>query len=69
MQHGKHFPRIEELLCVEGAFDRDLLVEIDGVEHFRHQIAFFDADAMFARQHAAYRDAKPQNIRAKRLGA
>ncbi|MGI8569954.1 MAG: hypothetical protein ACR2KT_13275 [Methylocella sp.] len=28
VQHGKDLSRIEELLCVEGAFDPDLLDEI-----------------------------------------
>ncbi len=53
---------------IEGAFDAHLLREIDLVEHLAHQIALFDADAMLAGQHAADRDAKPQNIGAERLG-
>src|ERR1700680_4791530 len=57
MEHGKHFSRIEQLLLVERGLDCNLLGEIDVVEHFWHQIAFFDADAMFARQHAADRNA------------
>ena len=69
MEHGKHFSRIEELLVVEGGFHRNLLGEIDGVEHFWHQITFLDADAMFACQHAADCNTQAQNIRAKRFGA
>ncbi len=28
MEHGKHFSGIEQMFCVEGAFDSDLLGEI-----------------------------------------
>src|SRR5262249_8339034 len=61
----KHFSRIKELLCVKGAFDRNLVVKIDFRKHLGHEIAFFDADAMLAGEHAAVRNAKPQDVGAK----
>jgi hypothetical protein len=36
MEQGKHFSGIEQPLLVERGFDRDLLGEIDVVEHFWH---------------------------------
>ena len=62
-------PGFKQALLVEGAFDADLLVEVDFVEHFGHQVALFDADAMFAGQHAADLDAEPQYVGAEILGA
>ncbi len=53
MQRGEDFSGIEQMLCVKSAFDPDLLGEVSLRKHFWHQIAFLDADAMFARQHTA----------------
>ena len=38
------------------------------VEHFRHQVALFDADAVLAGEHAAHLHAQAQNVRAEILG-
>src|SRR5712671_837638 len=51
VQGRKHFSGIEQALRVEGAFQPLLLVEIDLRKHLRHQIAFLDADAVFAGQY------------------
>ena len=53
----------------EGAFHAMLLVEVGLAEHLGHQVAFFDADAMFARQHAADLDAQAQYVGPESLGA
>ena len=66
---GNTLPGLSRPGGIEGAFDAHLLREIDLVEHLAHQIALFDADAMLAGQHAADRDAKPQNVGAERFGA
>ncbi|EEY24329.1 multidrug resistance protein A [Brucella sp. F5/99] len=55
------------MLGVESTFDAHLLVKIGLVEHFRHQVALFDADAMFAGENPANLYAKPQDIRAEIL--
>src|SRR5690606_10340200 len=52
-QLRKDLAGIEQMLGIEGTFDPHLLVEIDFVEHFRHQIALFYADPMFAGENAA----------------
>ena len=65
MQGGKHLARIEQTLGVERTLQPLLLGEIDVAEHFRHEVAFFDADAVFAGQHAAKLDAQPQDVRAE----
>ena len=48
MQGRKHLAGVEKPLGIEGAFDPLLLVEIDLAEHFRHQVALFNADAVLA---------------------
>jgi hypothetical protein len=64
----EHLAGIEQTLVgVEGAFDA-LLVEVDLAEHFRHQVALLDADAVLAGQHAADLDAQPQDVGAEFLG-
>src|SRR5258708_38576137 len=68
MQGWKHLAGIEQAMRVEGAFQPLLLVEIDLAEHLRHQVALFDADAMFAGQYAAELDAAAQDIRAEGFG-
>src|ERR1700704_952874 len=68
VQGRKHFSRIEQALRVERAFQPLLLVEIDLREHLRHQIALFDADAMFAGKYTTEFDAAAQDIGAERLG-
>src|SRR6266404_4423124 len=65
MQGRKYLAGIEQALRVEGAFQTLLLVEIDLVKHFRHQVALLDADAMFAGKHAAEFDTDPQDIGAE----
>src|SRR5947209_1826674 len=65
MQRWKHLAWIEQTLGVEGAFQPLLLVEIDLAEHFPHQVALLDADAVLAGQDAAEFNADPQDVRAK----
>jgi hypothetical protein len=55
------------MVGVEGAFDAHLLIEVDLAEHLRHQVAFLDADAVLAGQHAADLDAQPQDVGAEAL--
>src|SRR5258705_11421835 len=62
VQGRKYLARVEQALGVERAFKPLLLVEIDLAEHFAHQVALLDADAMFAGQHAAEFDADPQDV-------
>ena len=50
---GKHLARIEQVLLVEGAFDPLLLLQVRLREHFRHQVALFHTNSMFARQYTA----------------
>ena len=56
-----------------GAFhtqrDQLLLRKIDFVEHFRHQVALLDADAVLAGEHAADLDAQLENVGAEFFGA
>src|SRR5712671_3456891 len=65
VQGWKYLAGVEQALGVERAFEPLLLVEIDLAEHFAHQVALLDADAMFAGQHAAEFDADPQDIGAE----
>ncbi len=69
VQGRKHFSRIEQPLRVEGAFQALLLVQINLAEHLAHEVALFDADAMFAGQHAAEFDAAAQDVGTERLGS
>src|SRR5258707_8253176 len=39
---------IQQPVRIEGAFQALLLVEVDRIEHYRHQIALLDADAVLA---------------------
>ena len=57
VKFGEHFPRIEQSIGVESAFYTLLMIEIVLSEHFWHQIALLDTDAMFTGQYAAYFDA------------
>src|SRR5260221_2586046 len=59
---------IEEPVGVEGAFKALLLIEIDRVEHDRHEVALLDADAVLAGEDAADLDAQPQDVGAESLG-
>src|SRR5882757_4079407 len=68
VQGWKYLAGIEQALRVEGAFQSLLLVEIDLAEHFRHQVALLDADAMFAGKNAAEFDTDPQDIGAEGFG-
>src|SRR4029453_832646 len=65
VQGREYLAGVEEALGVERAFKPLLLVEIDLAEHFAHQVALLDADAMFAGQHAAELDADPQDVGAE----
>ena len=65
VQGREHLAGVEQALRVECTFQPLLLVEVDLAEHFAHQVALFDADAMFAGQHAAEFDAGPQDIGAE----
>src|SRR5580704_3789565 len=58
VQGREYFAGIEQALVVEGAFDALLRLEIDFRKHHRHQIAFLDADAVLAGEHAADLDAQ-----------
>src|SRR5580704_18399549 len=69
VQRRKHLAGVEQALGVERAFQPLLLVEVDLAEHFRHQVALLDADAMLAGQHAAEFDTTAKDIRAERLRA
>src|SRR5437879_13043636 len=69
MQGRKYLAGIEQALRVEGAFQTLLLVEVDLAEHFRHQIALLDADAVLAGEHAAELDAGAQDVGAEGFGA
>lgn len=69
VQGRKHLSGIEQALRVEGAFQTLLLVEVDLAEHFRHQIALLDADAVLAGEHAAELDAGAQDVGAEGFGA
>lgn len=66
-QLRKYLAGVQQMLGVESTFDAHLLVKIGLVEHFRHQVALFDADAMFAGENPANLYAKPQDIRAEIL--
>src|SRR5476651_828683 len=68
VQGRKHLAGIEQALGIEGAFQPLLLVEVDLAEHFRHQVALLDADAMLAGEHAAEFNTTTQDIRAESLG-
>src|SRR6185312_15903910 len=67
-QLRKHLARIEQMVGVEGAFDPHLLVEVDLVEHLRHQVALLHAHAVLARQHPADPHAQPQYVGAEFFG-
>ena len=62
MQGREHLAGVEQALVVEGAFQPQLLGEIDLVEHGRHQVALLDAHAMLAGEHAAHLHAQPQDV-------
>lgn len=67
VQGWKHLSRVKPSFGIERAFQPLLLIEAVFAEHHRHQIAFFDANPVFAGQHAANLYAKPQNILAEPL--
>src|SRR5690348_8098016 len=69
MELGEDLAGIEQAARIEGAFQALLLIEVDLVEHGRHEVALFDANAVLARQHAADLDAKTQDVRAEFLSA
>src|SRR5262250_2904217 len=65
VQRRKHLARVEQALVVEGAFEPLLLLEVSLGEHGRHQVALFHAHPVLAGEHAAYFDAKLEDVRAK----
>src|SRR3546814_16296267 len=65
----KHLARIEQQFGIERAFQALLLLEIGLGEHHGHQVALFDADAMFPGEDAADLDAQLQYVAAERLCA
>ena len=67
VQLREHLARIKQPLVIKRALDALLLGKIIFVEHFRHQVALFNADAVFAGQNPARPDAQPQNVGAKIL--
>src|SRR5262245_45922265 len=62
MQDGKHLAGIKQSFGVECAFEPLLQVEIGLGEHFRHQVALLDADAMLAGEDAADLHAELQYV-------
>src|SRR3954470_12606323 len=68
MQVREYFSRIEQLVRIEGAFQPDLLIEIELGKHLRHEVPLLDADAMLAGEHAADFHAEPQNVGTEMLG-
>src|SRR5262249_6435692 len=69
VQRREDLARVEQRIGVEHALHPLLLGQIRLVEHCRHEIALLDADPMLAGEHAAYLDAKLQDVRAERLRA
>ena len=57
-------PGIQKAVGIEGAFDALLLIEIVLGEHGAHQVALFDADAVFAGQ-----DTPPTSTQSLRISA
>jgi len=57
MQLWKHLAWVEQAVWIESAFQALLMRQVALVEHRFHKIAFFDADTVLARQHAADFDA------------
>src|SRR5215467_11850349 len=62
VQRRKYLARVEQALVVEGAFEPLLLLEVGLGEHCRHQVALFHAHPVLAGEHAAYFDAKLENV-------
>src|SRR5260221_12728838 len=69
MELRKYLAGIEQTVGVEGAFEAQLLVEVDLVEHDRHEVALLNADAVLAGENATDLDAEAQDIGAERFGA
>src|SRR5262249_52518982 len=69
VQRRGHLGRAEQWIGGGHALHPLLLRQIRLAEHRRHEIAFLDADAVFAGEHAAHFDAELQDIGAERLGA
>src|SRR3954452_20135892 len=69
VQGRKHLSGIEQALCIEGAFQALLLVEVDLTEHLRHQIALLDTDPLLAAEPAPELDAGAQDVGAEGFGA
>jgi hypothetical protein len=59
VKRWKDLPGIEPAVRIKRAFDTRLQGEIGSVEHDRHEISLFSADAVLASQNAADLDAKP----------
>ncbi len=47
VQLREHLARVQQAVRVEGAFQALLLCEVSLVEHRVHEVALFDADAVF----------------------
>src|SRR6266508_5916712 len=62
VQGRKYLAGIEQAFLVEGAFEPLLRIQIGLVEHDRHQVALFDADAMFTGEPAADSNAQFQYL-------
>src|SRR5689334_1615775 len=65
---GENLAGIVAATRIEGAFDPALLLHLLIGEHFGHQVALLDADAMLASEDAADLDAETQDIGAKGFG-
>ena len=68
VQMRKHLAGIQQMIGIKSAFQTLLLFHIIFGKLDRHQITFFNANAMFASQYTTHFDTAPQNIGAKILG-
>jgi hypothetical protein len=68
VQMRKHLPGIQQMIGIKSAFQTLLLFHVIFGKLDRHQITFFNANAMFASQHATHFYTAPQYIGAKILG-
>ena len=62
VQLREHLAGVEQALRIESAFQTLLLIQVDLVEHRRHEVAFFNADAMLAGKHAPDLDRKSTRL-------
>ena len=68
MELREHLAGVQQTVRVEGAFEALLMGEVGFVEHCSHEVALFDADPVLAGQHAADRNAQPEDVGTEGLG-